>query len=81
MDTVTAKGLARIATKHPEYQGKIADPYTLPRPRGVDLVAWLKAGASEDLKTYCREGIQWTRQHRENALPGFLRLIQAIENP
>lgn len=73
-------GLLRIGAGHPEYRGSIADPHSLPgRPRGVDLIDWLKGEAPEDIKAYCRAGVEWSRRNKAIALPGFMRLVSAIE--
>ena len=73
-------GLMRIDGKHPEFRGRICCPYSLPgRPSYVTLIDWLKGGATAEVKDYCRAGVEWSRKNRGIALPGFLRLMQSIE--
>jgi hypothetical protein len=80
VSAICRTGLMRIQGGHPEYQGSIVDPHSLPgRPRGVELIDWLKAGAPEHVKAYCRAGVEWTRRNKALATPGFRRLVAEID--
>lgn len=80
MDATMGSALYRVREKHPELDGKWACPYSIPgRPGHVTLSDWLKAGAPDAVKEYCREALRWTKQHSGHALPGFRRLLTEIQ--
>lgn len=70
----------RVTQNHPEYEGKIVDPHSIPRPRDVRLIRWLQTDAPEKTRIYCREGLAWTRKHPSHALPGFLKLDRELSS-
>lgn len=75
MDTWLGSAHVRVANKHPELGGYIVCPYSIPgRPGHIRLSSWLKSGAPEHVKDYCREGLKWTKGTPGCALPGFKRL-------
>lgn len=78
METWLASAHVRANNNHPELDGKIACPYSLPGRGDQHLSAWLKGSAPDHVKDYCREGLKWTKQHPGHALPGFTRLAREL---
>lgn len=80
MDQTMEAAIRRLELDHPTYRDKVLDPYRIPgRPAEWNMLDYLKTRASDDVKAYCRSGIEWTRKYPQWALPGFRRLVREIE--